>query len=120
MPHLIIEYSKNLASFDPASCLAATNAALIDSGHFQEADIKSRAIRLDTFLVGSGSPEHAFIAARLYILPGRSLEIKQDLSTRLVRALQQQLPAGTGLRTQISVETLDIERPGYTKAVVES
>ena len=119
MPHLIIEYTSNLDTFDTASCLAATNKSLIESGHFQEADIKSRTVRVENFLVGLGSSQHAFIAARLYILPGRSEEVKQDLSARLVHALQQQLPSGTGLRTQISVETLDINKPAYAKAVVE-
>ncbi|MGB7481598.1 MAG: 5-carboxymethyl-2-hydroxymuconate Delta-isomerase [Burkholderiaceae bacterium] len=118
MPHLVVEYSQNLASFDAPACLATANAALAASGHFEEADIKSRAYRVATFRVGSEPVERAFVAARLSILSGRSLEAKQDLSQRVLRALQQHIPAGTSPDTQVSVEITDIDRASYAKAVV--
>ena len=93
MPHLVIEYSQNLASFDAPACLATANAALAASRHFDEADIKSRAYCVATFRVGSEPVERAFVAARLSILSGRSLEAKQDLSQRVLRALQQHIPS---------------------------
>jgi 5-carboxymethyl-2-hydroxymuconate isomerase len=118
MPHLVIEYSENLASFDPVACLPAVNAALAASGQFEEADIKSRACRVAAFCVGTEPAGRAFVAARLSILSGRTLEIKQDLSQRVLQALQQHLPSATGLSTQVSVEVVDIDRPSYAKCVV--
>ena len=47
MPHLTLEYTRNLNNFDPALALVAINQAMLDSGLFAEADIKSRAIVLD-------------------------------------------------------------------------
>lgn len=120
MPHLVVEYSENLAQFESAACLAIVNAALVASGHFEEADIKSRACCVEAFQVGSESAGRAFIAARLSILSGRNLETKQDLSQLVLQALQQQLPAGMGLNTQVSVEVIDIDRNSYAKAVVEA
>lgn len=120
MPHLALEYSENLVQFDAVVCLAKANAALVASGQFEEADIKSRAFCVTTFRVGSAPAGRAFVAARLSILSGRSLETKQDLSQRVLQALQQQLPSGTGLNTQLSVEVVDIDRASYAKAVVEA
>lgn len=118
MPHLVIEYTENLALPDPAACLSAVNAALVASGQFEEVDIKSRAYPVAAFLVGTEHAGRAFVAARLSILSGRSLETKQDLSQRVLRALQQHLPSGTGLSTQVSVEVVEIERSTYAKCVV--
>ncbi|MEC4717717.1 5-carboxymethyl-2-hydroxymuconate Delta-isomerase [Noviherbaspirillum sp. CPCC 100848] len=120
MPHLFVEYSENLAQFDAAACLATANAELVASGHFEEVDIKSRACCVAAFRVGSAPAGRAFVAARLSILSGRSPEAKQDLSQRVLKALQQHLPSGTGLNTQLSVEVVDIDRSSYAKAVVET
>ena len=118
MPHLVIEYSENLASLDPAACLTAANAALVASGQFDEADIKSRAYRVAAFRIGAADDGRAFVAARLSILSGRSLETRQDLSQRVLQALQQHLPPAAGLSTQVSVEVVEIERSTYAKCVV--
>jgi 5-carboxymethyl-2-hydroxymuconate isomerase len=120
MPHLVLEYSENLEQFDAAACLAIANAALVASGQFEEADIKSRAFCVAAFRVGSAPAGCAFIAARLSILSGRSLETKQDLSQRVLQALQQQFLSGAGFNTQLSVEVIDIDRASYAKAVVEA
>lgn len=118
MPHLVIEYSENLASLDPMACLSAANAALVASGQFEEADIKSRAYRVTAFRVGAEHAGRAFVAARLSILSGRSLETRQDLSQRVLQALRQHLPTATGLSTQVSVEVVEIDRSTYAKCVV--
>jgi 5-carboxymethyl-2-hydroxymuconate isomerase len=120
MPHLVIEYSENLALLDPAACLSSANAALVASGQFNEVDIKSRAYCVAAFRVGAEDAGRAFVAARLSILSGRSLETRQDLSQRVLQALQQNLPSATGLSTQVSVEVVEIDRSTYAKCVVEA
>lgn len=120
MPHLVIEYTDNLALPDPAAWLSAANAALVASGQFIEADIKSRAYPVAAFHIGTEPAARAFVAARLSILSGRSIEVKQDLSQRVLQALQQHLPPATGLSTQVSVEVVEIERSTYAKCVVEA
>ncbi|MDQ3288786.1 MAG: hypothetical protein M3Q42_11115 [Pseudomonadota bacterium] len=72
----------------------------------------------DVLRVKSKSSGRAFVAARLSILSGRSLEIKQDLSRRVLETLQQHVPVGAGLVTQVSVEVAEIDRATYAKAVM--
>jgi 5-carboxymethyl-2-hydroxymuconate isomerase len=120
MPHLVIEYTENLALPDPAACLSTVNAALVASGQFEEVDIKSRAYAVAAFRIGAAQAGRAFVAARLSILSGRSVETKQDLSQRVLQALQQHVPSGTGLSTQVSVEVVEMERSTYAKCVVEA
>ncbi|MFT4174977.1 MAG: hypothetical protein QM639_20570, partial [Rhodocyclaceae bacterium] len=73
MPHLIIEYTDNLApAFDAGAVVRAANRSLIDSGEFEADNIKSRAVPLAVFRVGDHDGGHAFVHAHLHILPGRS------------------------------------------------
>jgi len=120
MPHLVIEYSENLALLDSAACLSSVNAALVASGQFDEVDIKSRAYCAAAFRIGAEHAGRAFVAARLSLLSGRNLETKQDLSQRILQALRQHLPSAPGLSTQVSVEVLEIDRSTYAKCVVEA
>jgi 5-carboxymethyl-2-hydroxymuconate isomerase len=52
MPQIIMQYSSGLQLDVPATLLAI-NQALLASGQFQAADIKSRAIPLDDWLTGT-------------------------------------------------------------------
>jgi 5-carboxymethyl-2-hydroxymuconate isomerase len=52
MPQIIMQYSSGLQLDVPATLLAI-NQALLASGQFQAADIKSRAILLDDWLTGT-------------------------------------------------------------------
>ena len=115
MPHLVIEYSNNLPHLAPSALLRSANAALMTTGQFQEADIKSRAIAVDSFAIGTNNAPRAFVAARLSILSGRSPETKQLLAQALLAALDAAIP-GAGVDLQTSVEILDIDRDSYAKS----
>jgi 5-carboxymethyl-2-hydroxymuconate isomerase len=117
MPHLTLEYTHNLNALDAAGLLPALNAALVESGQFDEFDIKSRAVRLDCFAVGTSSEPRAFVHARLALLSGRTPAIKADLSRRLLEVLQARCQPVAGLRIQLCAEILDIDRDSYAKAL---
>lgn len=117
MPHMIVEYTANINGFDAAGILRPLNQTLVGSGEFNESDIKSRAIKLDDFLIGLRAEAHAFVHVKLHILSGRSAEQKQALSSRLLQALTASFPAQAGLTTQLCVEILEIERASYSKVV---
>ena len=117
MPHMTVEYTANIGGFDASAILLPLNQALVDSGEFNEADIKSRAIKLDDFLIGVQATGRAFVHVKLHILAGRSTEQKQALSSSLLQALTDSFPAQAGLTTQLCVEILEIDRPSYGKAV---
>jgi 5-carboxymethyl-2-hydroxymuconate isomerase len=118
MPHLTLEYTNNLRLFDAAKALRDLNGALIESKLFEEADIKSRALSLDTFLVGASPDPRGFIHVRLAILSGRSEQAKRDLSASLLHALKARCEPMAGGEIQLSVEIQDIERGSYAKATL--
>lgn len=119
MPHLTVEYSNNLGAQDFQGLLTDLNAELLASGQFEEIDIKSRLIRLDDYLIGSQwSRQHGFIHVRLAMLKGRSLEIRQMLSQRLLAQLARCCRAQAGLQLQCSVEITEIDRDCYAKQTI--
>ena len=64
MPHLTLEYSANLDGFDAGATLRALNAVLAASGHFDELDIKSRALQ-----AGDAGRAAAILERMLLIAP---------------------------------------------------
>lgn len=119
MPHITVEYTRNLDGFDPAKVLAGVNRACLDSGLFSEADIKSRALALDCFAVGTASQERAFVHVRVALLTGRGSEERKALSGAVLAVLNSEVHAMGGMEVQLSVETVEIDRPSYAKALVQ-
>jgi 5-carboxymethyl-2-hydroxymuconate isomerase len=118
MPHLTVEYSNNLGMTTPAAMLVTLNQALADTGHFKEADIKSRAYEVMQFAVGTSTENRGFFHAKLLILSGRDVPTKHAISHALVEKMPSLLPARAGLHTQVTVEVVEIERETYAKAVI--
>lgn len=120
MPHLILHYTANLDGFDPDDALSRINLALSDSGHFKEADIKSRALRLDHFRIGNVDHGRGFAHAHLKMLPGRDDDTRQSLAQAMLAALRDAMAHARYPDTQLCVELSDLDRPGYAKHVLES
>ena len=118
MPHLTLEYTCNLKHFNPADALAAINQAMFDSGLFGEADIKSRAIALDTFQIGISTTPRAFAHVRIALLAGRSSQQRKSLADAVLAALTVAVNGQIGTEIQLSVETVDLDHPSYAKAVI--
>jgi len=115
MPHLTLEYTGNLPGLDVRQALVSLNTALMDSGYFEGPDIKSRALRLNEFLVGDDSKAVAFAHATLLLLSGRTSEVKATLAQRLVQVLRDSV-RGDGLTpVQLTVEVGELERSSYAK-----
>lgn len=116
MPHLTIEYTRNLADFPEARALQEINAAVTASPEIlDEADLKSRFVHTDSFQVGTGAGPRAFIHAQLRLLSGRTPEAKQDLAGRIAEVLRRLAPRPAGVLVQLSVEIIDMDRPSYVK-----
>ncbi|WP_422416953.1 5-carboxymethyl-2-hydroxymuconate Delta-isomerase [Pseudomonas sp. GZD-222] len=116
MPHLHVEYSDNLGELDVDRLLLRLNHALVGSGQFaDELDIKSRAVALASYRVGTALSERAFAHIKLAILSGRSPEVKRQLSASLLEVLKEAIPSVAGLDIQLCVEVLDIDRDSYSK-----
>lgn len=118
MPHLTLDYTRNLTTLDAERTLLALNRALVASGQFAENDIKSRAHRLEQFRTGIDPEPRAFAHVTLAILSGRTPEAKHALSASLLAVLQQAELELPGVEVQLSVEIRDMERASYSKAVL--
>jgi 5-carboxymethyl-2-hydroxymuconate isomerase len=114
MPHLTLQYTRNLSGFDPDAALRDINHALAASSEFNEIDIKSRAVALDGFRVGTADVPRAFVHAVLHILPGRSVETRRALSQCVLTTLEALRPAAHP-QLQLCVEVDEIDAPSYSK-----
>jgi 5-carboxymethyl-2-hydroxymuconate isomerase len=120
MPHLTIEISENTRlACSQEELLDEANVALLASGHFEESAIKSRCITLNTFRIGVEPVERAFIHARLHILDGRELAVRQAISKSICEIITDAVrPEPNGSPVQITVEVIEMERASFTKQVV--
>jgi len=118
MPQLLIEYTDNLPNFDARAALARANTFLAECGEFGENDIKSRAIRLDAYRIGTAEAGRAFVSARLALLSGRSAEVKREIARGVLAALKGPGEWPADLQVQITVEMLDMDRETYVKEIL--
>ena len=119
MPHLHMEYTANLPELNADMALIRLNNALVASGQFAaEFDIKSRAVKVETFKIGTAMGERAFVHVKLALLSGRSAETKKQLSQSLLAVLQELCEWPAGVEVQLCVELLDIDRESYSKAAI--
>ncbi|MBB3213897.1 5-carboxymethyl-2-hydroxymuconate isomerase [Herbaspirillum sp. Sphag1AN] len=117
MPHVTLEYTDNLISLDTRKILLKLNTALAASGHFEEEDIKSRSIKLDDYVVGTSAEQktRGFLNVRLAILSGRTDSVKKQLSEIAIAEARDFCQGYPGMRIQLSVEVVDIDRSAYSK-----
>ncbi len=117
MPHCILEYSANVAdrpNFD--RLLGDLHEALMSTGQFSLADIRSRVIRHEHFRVGDGDPQRAFVALTVEILDGRGEEAKARVSEATHAVLMRHFPASLAQRTcAVTVQVRDIHRASYRR-----
>jgi 5-carboxymethyl-2-hydroxymuconate isomerase len=114
-----MEYTANLPELNAEVALIRLNNALMASGQFAaEFDIKSRAVKVETFKVGTALAERAFVHVKLALLSGRSPQIKKQLSENLLAVLQDVSEWPAEIEVQLAVEILDIDRESYVKTAI--
>ncbi|MEB3767827.1 5-carboxymethyl-2-hydroxymuconate Delta-isomerase [Acinetobacter sp. MD2] len=120
MPHLIVDYSRNIHNLAQEKLLKHLNQALITTGLFKAADIKSRIHKSDVFVIGDNDESQAYIHSRLFILEGRTNEERALLSQTLLTALKnfKGYEAYT-LNLQLCAELLEMPVANYAKAEVQ-
>lgn len=114
MPHLIIEVPSPLLD-ETVNVLPKLNQILIDTGHFKAVDIKTRIIPVEDYLIGTGLECQDFIAIRLLIMSGRSLEIRQSFADVLLNGLKQHFANYPAM--QCTVEVLELSQV-YAKTTI--
>jgi 5-carboxymethyl-2-hydroxymuconate isomerase len=87
MPHLIIEYSRNLEDdIEIKDLIAVVHKTARKSPLFEPAAIRTRAVPVDSYMIADGDPSLAFIHLYVRIKPGRPPEKKMELA----RAVHQE------------------------------
>ncbi len=117
MPHCILEHSSNLLDTpDWTGLLWEINRTLVATGLFTEPDIKGRVVRHETFVIGDGAPDQAFVTLDVQILSGRTDEVKAQLSEALLPTLAAFFPrTRSGMRFSLTVQISELHRPSYRR-----
>lgn len=120
MPHLIANYSANLADLDQQKLLKLVNTVLVETGLFSAHDIKSRIFKDEIFLIGLEDHQEAYVHLKLYILSGRTEAQKKMAGEALLLVLEQKNYMKSKIENsiQVCVEVIDMPREFYFKAIV--
>jgi len=87
MPHITLEYSKNLENaLDMYGLCTALKQAAAATGVFPPAGIRVRAIACDHVVIADGDPKHGFINISVRLRAGRSAEAKQAATDAIFAA----------------------------------
>ncbi len=110
MPHIIVEYSKQLINDTQADTILKTiHHAIADSGLFKADQIKTRAYSFKQFTNASDREPYIHIQAR--IKSGRDVDNKKQLGDVILKGLSS-LKINASV---ITVEIIDMERESYGK-----
>jgi 5-carboxymethyl-2-hydroxymuconate isomerase len=84
MPHFIAEYSANIKDdIDFKDFFGKVNTFLGSTGVFPLGGIRSRAIRMDDYVIADAQHDYAFIHMTLKVGAGRDLETRQQVAEAL-------------------------------------
>ena len=112
MPHLIIEYSSNVAATVREEQLVKRgHNIMIAAGLFTSSDIKSRGHEVQEFQVGEKEASGSFVHAEVKLLVGRTVEQREPLARDLFKLLSAAFPA----ETSVTVEITEMNRETYKK-----
>jgi 5-carboxymethyl-2-hydroxymuconate isomerase len=123
MPHLLIEHSANIGRNSIRSLEREIQNIMNGvEGNFEADQCKCRSIAFDDYFVGLPDQSTAsFIHITLKALSGRSIEIRRNLSQRILEFthkffLNLKLPTQ---RCEITVDIIEMDRDTYQKIRVE-
>jgi 5-carboxymethyl-2-hydroxymuconate isomerase len=111
MPHIVIEYSANLAEVvDIQDLVDGVHAAALADGLPALDALRTRAAVRDHFRVADGRPEFAFVAVVARIGPGRSADDKRRFLGVLIEAVDGRLePVADRCQVALSAEIQEID-----------
>ena len=118
MPHIIIEYSANLAELtDIDALVAAVHEAALDDGLPALDALRTRAAPSEHYRIADGDPAYGFVAVTARIGPGREPEAVERFLTRLIDTVDEALaplrpdhPVALSAEVQLIDPTMRINR----------
>ncbi|WP_457577655.1 5-carboxymethyl-2-hydroxymuconate Delta-isomerase [Desulfomarina sp.] len=119
MPHFIVEYTDNLEKeADFHILLEKANAILINqNGLFPIAGIRSRAIKLDNYVIADGEEDYAFVHGSLTVAAGRSEDDLERVAEELFAMITDHFREISRNRyLALSLELKEFSRPTLKKS----
>lgn len=128
MPHILVEYSANVAvHHDIDALLAVVHEAGLSQKLAALGGHRTRAMEREHYRVADGNPDYAFVAVYVRIGPGRDAATKTALLTAVLDAAEQHIADQDGPLTiawSIEVQEIDadfrVNRNDVTKALAEA
>ena len=120
MPQILLEYSSNLKDLDYGSILEEVHNALSTIGDAKLENCKSRAKSIDSYYIGDGDGNNAFILLEIYLMEGITKTLKKKISKHLLEYMESFIVETwrEDLDTQITVHFIDIIKTNYFKKVI--
>ena len=111
MPHVIVEYTTNLARVtDLRALLDALHAAALSSPIVPTDALRTRAEPRTDYRVADGHPDNAFLAIIARLGPGRTADEKHALLGLLLGAAELSLgPAAANVMLSVEYQEIDAE-----------
>lgn len=113
MPHITVEYSRNLESGVSVRALVdELHRTIVQSGLFEPAMVRTRALPRDVYLIADGAPENIFLHIIVRIRAGRTTEDRKSLGNSLLRTAKDviaALPTSTPIALGVEVHEIDPE-----------
>jgi 5-carboxymethyl-2-hydroxymuconate isomerase len=113
MPHIMVEYSRNLEPEVSVSALVnALHQTVIDTGLFELTAVRTRALPRDLYRIADGAPDNIFLQITARIRAGRTLPDRKSLGNKLLQATKDiiaGLPASTPIAVTVEVQEIDPE-----------
>lgn len=114
MPHLTIEYSKNLEKeVDVQKLLLVAHNSLIDCPGIDMSRVKSRLHSTDRVLNQTDAHEITMIHVTLAVLVGHEIEHRKIYGRKLFDTLKSLIPKNQSETTALSVEVREMDRDFY-------
>ena len=117
MPHLTVEYSRNIEQdVAPRDLLARLHATMVATPEFPLGGIRVRAAPRDLYIVADGDPDNAFVALALRIGRGRDEATRKRISESLMATLADVMAASFAKRgLSLSVEIQEFDEAGASR-----
>lgn len=113
MPHIIVEYSNNLTNVNISNLIQDCHHAINGLHNITTDRVKTRAVRLDDFLVGIHGENGGIIHITLKLMTGRSIEARQELAKILYEKARAHLPQDKHPIAALTVEVVELDKTTY-------
>jgi 5-carboxymethyl-2-hydroxymuconate isomerase len=117
MPHITVDYSESLTeAFDRPGFARELHPLTADIAKTAVGNCKTRFRRVDETFVADGAHESAVIHVQIALLPGRSDEVKSELTHAVLALLRTRVASVPDLTLYASVDVSELG-PAYCKHV---